>query len=102
MNHCPDPESWRAALSSVLDGEDPPVARERLDEHLDACAECAAWVERARAQRSLLQAAPGPHRDLTAHLVGVTEAHICACHTGGECRCTACVCPTCTCHEQVS
>ena len=35
--------------------------------------------------------------DLTRMLIGVTEAHICGCHTGGECLCTDCQCPTCTC-----
>ena len=97
MNRCEQPTRWRPALSALLDGEDPPMPRVELDAHLAACPECAEWLETARAQAELLRSARGPHRDLTAHLVGISEAHICACHDGGECHCTACVCPTCTC-----
>lgn len=98
MDYCWQRERWRPALSAILDGEDPPVPREQVDRHLEQCEDCAQWLRLAGKQRSLLRTLPGPHRDLTQQLIGVTEAHICACHQGGRCECTNCVCPTCTCH----
>jgi predicted anti-sigma-YlaC factor YlaD len=35
------------ALSARLDGEDPPVSRERVDAHLLGCADCRGWLEDA-------------------------------------------------------
>ncbi len=102
MNTCWQPERWRSSLSAVLDGEDPEIPREQLDAHLAGCAPCDEWFEQASQQQTLLRSAGGPLRDITAHLIGVTEAHICSCHTGGDCECTDCVCPTCTCHDRAS
>lgn len=95
-------EQWRAALSAMLDGEDPPIPRVDVEAHLDECADCSAWYRTAQEQVSGLRQMPAPPRDLTQMLIGVTEAHICSCHTGGECECTNCACPTCTCHEAAS
>lgn len=80
----------------MLDGEDPPIPQAEVEAHLDACPDCAAWYEQARSlQRRVPLEPSGP--DLTDHLIGVVEAHICACHEGGPCECTNCRCETCTC-----
>lgn len=102
MEMCWQPERWRSSLSALLDGEDPEIPRAELNRHLAECPSCDEWYTQAREQQELLRSAGGPVRDLTSHLIGVTEAHICSCHTGGPCECTNCVCPTCTCHEQAS
>jgi predicted anti-sigma-YlaC factor YlaD len=40
-------EQWREMLSAQLDGEDDPVVRPLVDEHLVGCAGCRAWLDRA-------------------------------------------------------
>ncbi|MDO5731101.1 zf-HC2 domain-containing protein [Corynebacterium sphenisci] len=50
-----DCEEVRAALSARLDGEDAPGEDDVVDAHLDACADCRGWFEKAVAvNRSLL------------------------------------------------
>lgn len=99
---CCQTEQWRAALSAIIDGEDPAIPRVQVDEHLAQCAACSEWFDRAQQQAVGVRALPGPRHDLTDMLIGVTEAHICSCHTGGQCECTNCACPTCTCHDVAS
>jgi predicted anti-sigma-YlaC factor YlaD len=52
----------REALSARIDGEREPVPSARVDEHLDECADCRAWLElaadHARELRLLAQARP--------------------------------------------
>lgn len=98
MTTCPQRPRWSASLSALLDGEDPELPRDQVEAHLASCPACSQWLADAHAQARWLSQAIAPGRDLTAQLVGVTEAHICPCHTGGECLCTACVCEDCTCH----
>ncbi|GAB2470079.1 hypothetical protein GCM10027030_00980 [Luteococcus sediminum] len=97
METCREPQRWRESLSAMLDGEDPAIARVEVDSHLLACTSCSAWYETARAHRQVL--AGEPVRDISALLIGVAEAHICPCHTGGECLCTDCICEDCTCQQ---
>jgi len=96
---CRQPRRWRAALSARLDGEPPAVDPASVDAHLRRCPDCAAWYARARTMSrdlrlaSLDSLAP----DLAPRVIGVVEAHLCGCHTGGPCECTDCQCPDCTC-----
>ena len=57
-----DCEVAREALSARLDGEREPVPSVRVDEHLDACADCRAWrdqvASQARDLRHLAQPRP--------------------------------------------
>ncbi|QLL10066.1 zf-HC2 domain-containing protein [Mycobacterium vicinigordonae] len=43
-------EVAREALSARLDGEREPVPAARVDEHLEECAECRAWLEQVQSQ----------------------------------------------------
>lgn len=99
---CPQPRRWRLALSALLDGEPLPMPRPQLDAHLAVCPDCSAWFARARHLDRHLRLAELRPPDLTAHLMGVVEAHVCGCHTGGACRCTNCQCPTCTCRPDAA
>ncbi|MBO0653589.1 MULTISPECIES: zf-HC2 domain-containing protein [Streptomyces] len=53
--HCSEA---RTAISARVDGEElpPDVRPEALDAHLDACADCHGWGERARRLRVLAAA----------------------------------------------
>ena len=57
----------------------------------------AAWLAQARRLSPDLRRDSLRPPDLTAMLINASEAHICGCHTGGECECRDCQCPTCTC-----
>ncbi|MEU8244494.1 zf-HC2 domain-containing protein [Actinoplanes missouriensis] len=46
-------ERWREMLSAQLDGEDDPVMRPLVDEHLAGCAGCREWLDRAAAVNRL-------------------------------------------------
>ncbi|MEU4559135.1 zf-HC2 domain-containing protein [Actinoplanes sp. NPDC023936] len=46
-------ERWREMLSAQLDGEDDPVMRPLVDEHLAGCAGCRDWLDRAAAVNRL-------------------------------------------------
>lgn len=94
---CRQPRRWRAALSALLDGEEPAPGRDAVERHLRSCPECAVWYAEARAVSGRLRAAPDAAPDLARRVIGVVEAHICGCHTGGPCECTDCQCPDCTC-----
>ncbi|WP_229071670.1 zf-HC2 domain-containing protein [Actinoplanes sp. DH11] len=53
-------ERWREMLSAQLDGEDDPVLRPLVDEHLAGCAGCRNWLERAATVNRLTRTAPVP------------------------------------------
>ncbi len=90
------------ALSAILDGETPAVPRGEVDAHLRSCPDCAAWWERARTLDVHVRQAELQAPDLSRRIIGVVEARICGCHTGGECECTDCQCPTCTCRPEAT
>ncbi|MDR6324012.1 zf-HC2 domain-containing protein [Actinoplanes couchii] len=63
-------ERWREMLSAQLDGEDDPVLRPLVDEHLDGCAGCREWLDRAAAVNRLTLTAPVPQvPDLSAAIL---------------------------------
>lgn len=45
-------DRFREALSARIDGEDPGIPDDRIDAHLDVCADCRAWAAAAGALRS--------------------------------------------------
>ena len=94
---CPDPDRWRSALSARLDGEDPGIGDVLLDRHLRRCGECGRWYASLTRVTGHLHHTDLLGPDLSVKLIGVTEAHICACHHGGPCECTNCQCTDCTC-----
>ncbi|KQY07373.1 hypothetical protein ASD37_15190 [Mycobacterium sp. Root135] len=47
-------EVAREALSARIDGEHEPVPAARVDEHLDQCADCRVWFDRATGQAASL------------------------------------------------
>lgn len=59
----------REALSARIDGEAGPVPAARVDEHLESCADCSAWFDRAceLSLRVDLSAITAP--DLTADIL---------------------------------
>ncbi|WP_430791168.1 zf-HC2 domain-containing protein [Actinoplanes sp. G11-F43] len=63
-------ERWREMLSAQLDGEDDPVLRPLVDEHLAGCAGCREWLDRAAAVNRLTLTAPVPEvPDLSAAIL---------------------------------
>lgn len=63
-------ERWREMLSAQLDGEDDPVLRPLVEEHLDGCAGCREWLDRAAAVNRLTSTAPVPEvPDLSAAIL---------------------------------
>nr|GID89844.1 membrane protein [Actinoplanes derwentensis] len=57
-------------LSAQLDGEDDPILRPLVDEHLDGCAGCREWLDRAAAVNRLTLTAPVPEvPDLSAAIL---------------------------------
>ena len=66
-------EDVRVAMSARLDGEDPGLAPDQIDEHLTGCADCAAWLAAAQglaAHRLTLPPAP----DLTGPIMAAVAA----------------------------
>ncbi len=94
---CAQAERWRPSLSALVDGELPSLPQADVDAHVAGCPACEGWLAEASALAHRVRVARTSGPDLTAYLIGVTEAHICACHVGGPCECTDCQCPTCTC-----
>ncbi|KHD74170.1 zf-HC2 domain-containing protein [Actinoplanes utahensis] len=63
-------ERWREMLSAQLDGEDDPVLRPLVDEHLAGCAGCRDWLDRAAVVNRLTRTAPVPEvPDLSAAIL---------------------------------
>ena len=50
--------SWRAALSALLDGEEPPLPVPGIAAHLEDCPSCSAWLARATSLYAELRAMP--------------------------------------------
>lgn len=96
----PSEAVWRAALSALLDGEDPPVEMADLMDHLAGCPDCSDWLDRATAANSGLRSLPVIQPDLGENVVNGVDVFLCACRSGGECLCADCRCgPDCTCHQ---
>jgi len=96
----PEEETWRAALSALLDGEEPPVAVGDLMRHLSGCASCSAWLDHATAVNTGLRQLPMIQPVLGASVVNRVDVALCACRSGEPCLCSDCQCgPGCTCHR---
>jgi hypothetical protein len=95
----PAEDTWRAALSALLDGEEPRVEVADLMQHLSECASCSAWLDHAAVVNTSLRSLPMIERALGESVVNRVAVSLCACRTGGTCLCTDCQCgPDCTCH----
>lgn len=67
---CVDCRTCREALSARIDGETEPVPATLVDEHLEECAECRAWLTRAvDLSRSLRVREAAPVPDQTAAIM---------------------------------
>ncbi len=94
-----DEEGWRSVLSSLLDGEEPPVPMAAVMAHLAACAACSGWLEDATAVNRGLRTLPLLESVLGERVVNSVDVHLCGCRTGEECHCNDCQCgPHCTCN----
>lgn len=94
-----DEERWRAALSALLDGEEPPIPVGSVIGHLAACPACSDWLEHATAVNRGLRTLPVLESVLGERVVNTVDVHLCGCRTGAECTCADCHCgPHCTCH----
>ncbi|WIM96707.1 zf-HC2 domain-containing protein [Actinoplanes oblitus] len=68
-------ERWREMLSAQLDGEDDPVTRPLVDEHLAGCAGCRAWLDAAAAVNRLTRTGKVPDvPDLSAAILAARPA----------------------------
>ncbi|MEU1754057.1 zf-HC2 domain-containing protein [Micromonospora matsumotoense] len=72
-------EQWREILSAQLDGEETPAERIAADAHLDRCAGCRDWCDRAatvtRRSRLTLSAAGPDRQPLTLAVPGPDRRH---------------------------
>ena len=94
----PTEQDWRAALSAMLDGEEPPLPVPGIAAHLTSCPDCSAWLDRATTVNRSRRTLPVLDPELGGRLVTSFAVHLCACRTGGECLCGDCQCgPDCTC-----
>ncbi|MEA4944670.1 MAG: zf-HC2 domain-containing protein [Propionicimonas sp.] len=92
-------QTWRAALSAMLDGEEPDLPVASIAAHLTSCADCSAWLDQAAALNRGLRTLPVLEPDLGERLVNGVDVQLCGCRTGGECLCGDCQCgPHCSCH----
>lgn len=99
MTSEPTEQTWRDALSAMLDGEEPGVPVAAVASHLTNCPDCSDWLDHATALSRGLRTLPVIQPDLGERLVNRMDVHLCACRTGGKCLCNDCQCgPTCTCH----
>lgn len=92
-------ESWRAALSALLDGEEPPLPMAAVMHHLATCGPCSDWLEQATTLNDGLRTLPVPESLLGERVVNSVDVHLCGCRTGEACLCADCQCGAhCTCH----
>lgn len=63
-----------ALLDDYLDGQLTPAQRTAVAAHLDACADCATYLQRARIVLSALSAAPRADTAAAAQLLRLREA----------------------------
>lgn len=88
----------REALSALLDGEDAPLGLREPMAHLSTCPDCSAWLETATRVNAGVRSLPVLTPELGERVVDEIDVHLCACRTGGACRCGHCQCgPGCTC-----
>ena len=93
-----DEATWRAALSALLDGEEPSVSVAAVRDHLAGCTDCSAWLDESASVNLVMRALPMAPPDLGERVVNAVDVHLCACRTGGVCLCRDCHCdPRCTC-----
>ncbi|QLQ16086.1 MAG: zf-HC2 domain-containing protein [Micropruina sp.] len=93
-------DEWRAALSALLDGEEPAVEVSDLMVHLGECAECSTWLDHAAEVNSGLRTLPIVQPPLGERVVNRVDVQLCGCHIGQACLCADCQCgPWCTCHS---
>lgn len=93
-------DTWRAALSALLDGEESPIAVGDLMQHLSECTSCSAWLDNATVVNTGLRTLPMIQPTLGERIVNSVDVSLCACRTGGACLCSDCQCgPSCTCHQ---
>lgn len=99
MTSEPTEQAWRAALSAMLDGEEPGLPVAEVAAHLTHCPACSEWLDEAAALNRGLRTLPVIQPDLGERLVNQVDVHLCACRTGGQCLCNDCQCGAdCTCH----
>jgi predicted anti-sigma-YlaC factor YlaD len=68
-------ESFRAAISARIDGEDPGLPDGALDAHLGACADCRAWQQQAHAvTRRARLGGPSLDHDLSPQVLAAVPA----------------------------
>jgi len=97
----PAEDTWRTALSALLDGEEPMVAMGDLMQHLSECASCSTWLDHATVVNTGIRSLPVIQPALGESVVNRVDVKLCACRTGGACLCTDCQCGSgCTCHQQ--
>lgn len=90
----------RAALSAVLDGEEPSLPISELFDHLSWCTDCSAWLDRVRQVDAGLRSLPVIQPSIGEGAVNAVDVKLCACSSGGACLCRDCQCgPLCTCHD---
>lgn len=101
MDSADDAElGWRAALSALLDGEEPDRPASAVAEHLAGCPDCSAWLDRAIAANERVRTLPVVEPALGERVVDAVDVRLCGCAVGGPCACRNCQCgPHCTCHE---
>ena len=91
-------DSWRAALSALLDGEDPSAPVPSVVAHLDDCLSCAAWLASASGLNARLRTLGDLHPQLGERVVNAVDVELCGCHVGEPCLCSDCQCgPHCAC-----
>lgn len=68
-------DRFREAVSARIDGEDPGLPDAVLDAHLDSCADCRAWQQRAHAAtRRMRLGGSSLDHDLTARILAAAPA----------------------------
>lgn len=96
-----DEQQWCAALSALLDGEEPDVSLTQLNDHLGACPTCGAWLDRVTAVNAGLRSLPVLQPALGESVVNLVDVRLCGCAVGAACVCNDCQCGgACTCHQQ--
>lgn len=91
-------QEYRAALSALLDGEDNPLADADVLAHLSTCPDCSAWVDALTTVNAGVRNLPVLKPELGELVVDRVDVHLCACASGGACRCGNCQCGAgCTC-----
>ena len=75
--------AWRAALSAMLDGEEPELPVASVAAHLTGCPDCSAWLDQAAAVNRGLRLLPVIDPELGERLVNGVDVQLCACRAAG-------------------